>query len=54
MSGEFSYYFNGVRQTRTDIEFLQQLTTKSENQQDVIDGILESERRYIENKEQQS
>lgn len=48
MSNEFSYYFNGVRQTRTDVEFLQELTRDCENQQDVIHDILESKKRHIE------
>lgn len=48
MNHKFSYYFDGVRQTRTDIEFLQELTRNCKNQQDVIDGILESEARFNE------
>jgi len=45
---EFSYYFGGVRYTETDIDFLRKLTKDLENSQEVIDGILESEKRFKE------
>ncbi|MBY8037801.1 hypothetical protein KW477_07350 [Vibrio fluvialis] len=48
MKNEFNYYFNGVRQTRTDLEFLHLLTENCEDQQFVIDGILESKARFDE------
>jgi predicted double-glycine peptidase len=43
---EFSYYWSGQRQTRTDDEFLHQLTKNHENQADVIEGIKSSERTF--------
>lgn len=45
---KFSYYFGGVRHTDTGIEFLQELTKECEDPQAVIDGIIESERRFNE------
>ncbi|MGR3221783.1 hypothetical protein ABMX95_01735 [Vibrio vulnificus] len=48
MQSQFSYYYDGVRYTDTNIAFLRSLTHKSEDQQSVIDGILESERRFLD------
>lgn len=45
---KFIYYFDGVRYTETDIDFLRELSKDCENQKEVINGILESERRFNE------
>lgn len=45
---EFSYYFNGVRHTETEIEFLRELTKNCEDPQSIIDGILESKAQFDE------
>lgn len=50
MPDQFSYYFDGVRYTDTSQQFLAALTLGSENSQDIIDGIIESERRFHEEK----
>lgn len=49
MNNEFSYYFNGVRQTRTDIEFLKELAFGLDNAEYIINGILESKSRFDSN-----
>lgn len=46
MNNEFNYYFDGVRQTSTDLEFLIELTSGCDEPQAVIDGILESKERF--------
>jgi hypothetical protein len=46
MQNQFSYYFDGVRHTETDIEFLHELTKDCEDSSSVINGILESKERY--------
>lgn len=46
MQNQFSYYFDGVRHTETDIEFLRSLVRNSDDPQSIIDGILESKERY--------
>lgn len=48
MKNEFNYYFNGVRHTSVDVDFLNDLTKSCEDQQGVIDGILESKARFDE------
>ncbi|WPC72908.1 hypothetical protein [Vibrio porteresiae] len=52
MSVPFSYYFNGVRQTSTEEAFLINLTKDCEDPEAVMEGILESKKRY-ENDESQ-
>ena len=44
----FSYYFNGVRHTETDLDFLTELTKDCENQQETIEGILASKAAFDE------
>lgn len=43
---EFSYYWDGNRQTRTDDAYLLKLTEGVENQADIIDGIKNSEESF--------
>lgn len=43
---EFSYYFDGVRQVRTDYEFLTKLTNGKKNKEGIIDGIKNSEMEF--------
>lgn len=43
---EFSYYWDGKRQTRTDDAYLLELTEGLENQTDIIDGIKSSEEEF--------
>lgn len=45
---EFNYYFNGVRHTETDLDFLIELTKDLDNSAEVIDGILASKLRWDE------
>ncbi len=45
---DFNYYFNGVRHTCVDVDFLNDLTENCEDPQGVIDGILESKARFDE------
>lgn len=45
---EFSYYFNGVRHTETDLDFLTQLTKDLDNSAEVVEGIIESKKRWDE------
>lgn len=51
MQNQFSYYFDGVRYTETDIEFLRLLVRNSDDPQSIIDGILESKARFDESSE---
>ncbi len=48
MQSQFSYYYEGVRYTNTNQAFLLQLTKGSDDPQSIIDGIIESERRFNE------
>ncbi|EKO3908162.1 hypothetical protein GTU35_001203 [Vibrio fluvialis] len=48
MKNEFNYYFNGVRHTSVDADFLKELTKNCEDPKSVIDGILESKARFDE------
>lgn len=45
---EFNYYFNGARHTDTDLDFLIELTKDLDNSNEIIEGILESKRRWDE------
>lgn len=45
---EFNYYFNSVRHTETDLDFLAELTKDLDNSEEVIEGILESKKRFDE------
>lgn len=45
---EFNYYFNCVRHTETDLDFLIELTKDLDNSEEVIEGILESKKRFDE------
>lgn len=46
MNREFSYYFDGVRYTKTELSFLQDLTKDCDDPQSVIDGIIESKEHF--------
>jgi hypothetical protein len=46
MQNQFSYYFDGVRHTSTELEFLRSLVRNCEDPQGVIEGILESKARF--------
>lgn len=48
MQRQFSYYFDGVRYTNTELTFLRSLVRGADDPQAVIDGIIESERRFNE------
>lgn len=45
-NNQFSYYFEGVRQTRTDDEYLRQLASNCDNHEDIVNGIKESKARF--------
>ena len=49
---EFNYYFNGVRHTETDLDFLVELTKKEDNAEEIIQGIIDSKKRWDEEKGQ--
>ena len=42
----FSYYFEGVRYTETDLQFLKELTSNYENSDEIIEGVLKSKEDY--------
>ncbi|EGQ7958026.1 hypothetical protein LFR94_004503 [Vibrio vulnificus] len=48
LNTEFSYYFEGVRYTNTELSFLVSLAANADDAKSVIDGILKSEERYNE------
>jgi len=48
MQSQFNYYFDGVRYTNTELTFLRSLVRDADDPQAVIDGIIESERRFNE------
>lgn len=45
---EFNYYFDSVRHTETDLNFLIELTKGLDNSDEVIEGTIESKKRFDE------
>lgn len=43
---EFNYYFDGVRHTEIDLDFLSELTKGYDNADEIITGIIDSKKRW--------